>query len=229
MKSLVFNPADPFPLVTDVSYEDEKAHAVVVDQWLGFKADAIENLLALKEKETDREFWIGKSVQTFSTPYTELRSVLQDLKPEEKQIIVDLGTGYARLAHVMALHAPTCKFIGYEIVPERVAEALRVILERGPKNARLECHDASAIDFTKLGARTFFIYDFGSRPDVEKCLENLKLLAAETPITIVGRGGRSRDVIEKLHPWLSQVVTPLHRPHYSIYRSGESSDQVENK
>ena len=221
MSRLIFDPADPYPLVTEVSYEDEKIHAAAVDAWLGFKTEKVEKLLQQKEKELNREFWIGKSVQTFSTPYTELRSLLEDLKNTEKEFIVDLGAGYARLAHVMAAHASNSQFLGYEIVAERVAEGLRMINSHGLQRARLECCDASEINFTELGARTFFIYDFGSRRDVEKCLDNLKFLASKTPITIVGRGGRSRDVIEKLHPWLSQVVTPLHRPHYSIYRSGE--------
>ncbi len=230
----MFDPSDPFPLIAGkgISYPDEKLHAAHVDKWLGFQTEAVETKLAQSDiaNEQDREFWLGKSVQTFSTPYTELRSIIEDLRPvladQNAPTIVDLGAGYGRLAHVMDAHIPHVRFIGYELVRERQAEGQRVIEQRRLKLAELIYQDVTTLDFETLTASVFFLYDFGSREDVETCMEILKRLARRTTITVVGRGGRSREVIEKLHPWLSQVVKPLHRDHHSVYSSGEKS--VEN-
>jgi hypothetical protein len=96
-----------------------------------------------------------------------------------------------------------------------------VIRKNGISDAELLHADVTKIDFTQQSARFYFMYDFGSREDVEITVENLKKAAIGRPLTVVARGGRSREIIERYHPWLSQVVTPLHRSHYSIYRSAE--------
>ncbi len=207
----------------------EKLHATQVDAWLGIRTEDIEKQIALKEtsKEQNREFWIGKSVETFSTPYTELRSIIEDLRPVfddlNEPAIVDLGAGYGRMAHVVDAHAPQVRFTGYELLVERQTEGQRVIEQRGLELAELKLQDVKSLKFESGSASVFFLYDFGSRADVESCIENLKRLAMQKTITVTARGGRSREVIEKQHPWLSQVVRPLHREHYSIYRSGGRS------
>jgi hypothetical protein len=230
-----FDSEDPFPFVTEVSYAAQKLHAAEVDAWLGVRAEQIEKSLLESNipRLHDREFWIGKSVQTFSTPYIELRSLLEDLRAlrlvtaETGETLVDLGAGYGRLAHVMAAHFPLAKFVGYEMILARQVEGQRVIESRKLTSAKLIHQDVGELNFETLDASIFFLYDFGSREDVEKCIENLKTLATRVIITVIARGGRSRDIIEKQHPWLSQVIKPLHREHYSIYRSGEKRRENE--
>ena len=231
MSRLIFNPEDPFPLLSRelgaaFDYESEKSHAETVDTWLGLQTEVVEQNIRNRVGEISfssaartKEIWLGKSVQTFSTPYTELRSILEDLQPIDDETVIDLGAGYGRLAHVMNRHVPRAKFLGYELVEERQLEGQRIFDETELKNAKLVLGDVCETDFTEISARTFFIYDFGSREDVEHVLEKLKTLAKDKALKIIARGGRSRDAIEKLHPWLSQVVPPLHRGHYSLYRS----------
>ncbi len=74
-------------------------------------------------------------------------------------------------------------------------------------------------DFKPDAADFFFIYDYGTRPAVQKTLEDLREIARSRPITVVGRGRLSRDAIERQHPWLSQVCPPRHFKNYSIYSS----------
>lgn len=225
-----FDPNDPFPLVSSGNYEDEKNHAAKVDAWLGFDVESIERRLRAGGEGTSkepyatsgrpREFWLSKSVQTFSTPYTELRAILEEIRPLAGETVVDLGAAYGRMAHVLDRHFPEASFDGYEIVRERQEEGQRVMNLRRLARASIQCRDVTQIDFSTSAASVYFIYDFGSREDVEIAVENLKRAANRKTLTVVARGGRSRDIIEKNHPWLSQVISPIHRAHYTIYRSG---------
>ena len=227
-----FDPSDPFPLIDNLSvdYEVVKKHAAQVDEWLGLQTESTERAIVSNgdlqsslraSVEGRREFWVGKSVQTFSTPYTELRMMLEDVRHEAHDTIVDLGSGYGRMAHVVARHFPGTIFRGFEMVRERHEEAKRVIRLQRLKDAFVECGDVTKIDLASLESNLFFLYDFGSREDVETLAENLKILGSCKKLTVIARGGRSRDIIEKRHPWLSQVVRPEHRGHYSIFRSAE--------
>jgi hypothetical protein len=68
------------------------------------------------------------------------------------------------------------------------------------------------------------VYDYGTRVAVKKTLEDLKRLRREgvsgaEGFRVVGRGRLSRDLIEREHPWLSQVHAPRHLGNFSIYQS----------
>ena len=119
---------------------------------------------------------------------------------------------------VMARHFPNVNFIGYEFVKERVEEVRRCW--KGTHSTfKILVADLSTIDFAPAAAEYYFIYDFGSRQAIEKTLQDLRKIAQERPITVVGRGRASRDAIERQHPWLSQMNAPEHFGNYSIYRS----------
>lgn len=226
---LLFDPRDPYPLLNSVSvhYDSEKEHAAKVDAWLGLQTQAIELSIGKEDTLTtrdcemgrSREFWFGKHVQTFSTPYTELRGMLEEAELRPHEMLIELGSGYARMAHVLARHYPTVVYRGCEMVRERYEESKRVIqLHRLPL-ATVVCTDVTALSVEDLKADIFFIYDFGSRSDIEIVIENLRKVASIKKLRLIARGGRVRDVVEKGHPWLSEVVAPLHRSHYSIYKS----------
>lgn len=225
-----FDPNDPFPLLpaSQRSYAAEKDHAKHVDGWLGLNIDRVEAELrekTAKEKNADvtEEMWIGLDPQALLTPYTELREAMEYLQPKNGSHVVDLGAGYGRLAHVLARHFPHVHFTGYEIVRERCEEATRVMREKlGSATSverELECADLAAHAFAPVMADTFFIYDFGSKASVEKCMHDLQAIALRKPIAVVGRGRLARHLIESQNPWLSQTVAPQHFDRYSIYRS----------
>lgn len=232
---LIFDPEDPFPKVSGSRLQDPtfyshqvKRHSADVDLWLGLSAERIEAELirakSYSDSHEDREFWIGTSAQIFQTPYTELREILETLQPAPGETIVDLGAGYGRMAHVLGRHFPGVEFHGYEFVRERCDEGRAAFSRRGLTSARLETKDVTTLDFSLESAKYYFIYDFGSRADVEKAIENMKTALSHRSIVVVARGGRTREIIDKKHLWLSYVVPPLHREHYSIYRTQDELD-----
>lgn len=216
-----FEETDPFPLRHGVPHADAVRHARAVDEWLGLAVQSIEAQLACAERPVQDEVqpWIGLAPDSLQTPYTELRAILARVAPAVGAQVVDLGAAYGRMGHVVGRHHPGTRFVGYELVAERVVEGQRSLERFGYPGVQLLQVDLSEPDFAMPDADIFFMYDFGSRRAIEKSLNDLKVIAAKRTITVVGRGRSSRDAIERNHPWLSQVIKPEHLGHYSIYRS----------
>jgi hypothetical protein len=222
---LAFDPQDPFPLLAEDrhSYAEAQAHAALVDTWLGFDMEAIELTIAgdrSKNGSDGQESWVGLAIKSLLTPYTELRQIIERLQPRAGEAMIDLGAAYGRLGFVVAKHAPGVSFKGYELVAERAREGNRCLENFAPHALiQLETADLRSLEFKLPKAEYYFMYDFGSREAIDKILAELGALARIQPVTVVGRGGRTRDAIERHNPWLSQVHMPEHHPHYSIYVS----------
>ena len=221
---LPFDANDLFPhhLVGSYSYAAAKAHALMVDQHLGFSCDKIENKLcanAPKDQSSSKpqECWEGLDVQSFQTPYVEIRTILELMHLQPGQMVIDLGCAYGRVAHVLGKHFPENGLIGYELVKERVGEAQRVLHPFHYPLTRIEVRDL--FDQEPEPASHYFIYDFGSQRAIQKTLEDLREIARKQKIQIVARGRGSRALIHQNHAWLTDIETPQHYPHFSIYHS----------
>jgi hypothetical protein len=196
-----------------------KEHAIQVDAFLGLKAHAIESSLRKSDVDSSvpQEAWIGLDVQSFLTPYLEIRTALELLHMQPGDRLVDLGCGYARMAHIMGRHYPSRFFIGYEVIPERVQEAQRILAPFHYANVRVEQRDL--VSLGPEPAEHYFIYDYGSNHAISKTLRDLQEIARSRPIQVIARGRASRFLIHRDCPWLSEVQTPRHFDTFSIYRS----------
>ncbi|WP_413578202.1 methyltransferase [Bdellovibrio sp. HCB290] len=228
MSAIEFNPQGPFPLIKDDehSYQEAQEHSVVVDEWLGFKTAEIEHALLSSQDynvQADQNipvnFWRGLPVQALQTPYTEIRHILDLLKPTEGQHIVDLGCGYGRMAFVVGKHYPNVKFTGYELVAERVNEGNRILRNFDYPLAAIKTQDLTDPRFVPVSADYYFIFDFGSAPAVDKTLEDLKSIALTRSIQVVARGRYIRHRIFQSHPWLSEINEPQVFDHFTIFKS----------
>lgn len=227
-RRLPFDPGDPYPLLPygSFSHAEAVAHAEEADRWLGLRALGIEETLAQAARArghstapTGEGHWIGLPVNSLLTPYLELRQMLAELAPEPGEAVVDLGAGYGRMAFVLDRHHSGARFLGYEIVPERVQEGANAFERLGLARATLEVADITAQGFALPAARAYFLYDFGSRAAIEALLAKLQERARREPVTVIGRGRATRDAIERGQPWLSEMVPPRHLGNFSIYRS----------
>lgn len=211
--------------VEKIEYEVIKEHAIKMDAWIGY---ALENVEAAVRSNTielpDREFWISKPIQTFSTPYLDVLRALQEAGTSNQDVVADLGCGFGRVGVVLALRFPGAGFVGVEVVRERLAEAERVLGRFSDLPLQLYQADLRTFDFAEMNvdgrkATQFFIYDFGSRKDFEFVFQSLRKIAVRRPITVIARGGRSRDLIQKTERWLCEVNPPRHFKRFSVYRS----------
>lgn len=218
-KFCTFNQEDPYPLLnmTDCTYREAQIHAAAVDDWLGL--DTLKTEASLQNKNSDRELWIGLAPEALLTPYIEFRQILEKLRLRAGDTVIDFGAGYGRMGFVVSAHYPGVKFIGYELVSERVFEGDRCLRQHNCTHAQLLCADIDSPDFVLPEAEAYFIYDFSHRTAIDRLLFRLQQLARRRSITVVARGRSSRDAIDHGMPWLSQVVTPEHFQNFSIYRS----------
>lgn len=219
MKPLV----DLFPSTESgaYNYREAKAHSQRVDEFLGFQIDAIEAKLIAETQDAFeiKEKWVGLDPSALQTPYGEIRNLLHAVQIKPKQTIIDFGAAYGRMGLVVGAHYPESQFIGYEISKERVEEGNRIYRECQLKNAKLLQQDLADPQFQFDEADVYFIYDFGTLRSIQKIIAQLKTIVSRRPITVVGRGRRVRDEIERKEFWLSQVIAPEHYGNFSIYRS----------
>jgi hypothetical protein len=222
---MVIDPKDPYPLRPDFTDLQAMEYSEAVDQWLGFDIPKAEQQIHARLGHSRlgdaQEYWVGLNIQSLLTPYTEIRILLDRLALKSGDQLIDLGAGYGRIGFVIGHDYPESRFIGYEAVAERVQETQRCLERFHYPNVRMELADLSDPAFKPEPADFYFIYDYGTRPAVEKTLEDLREIARARKITVIGRGRLSRDAIERHHPWLSQVQPPRHFKNYSIYSSAE--------
>ena len=216
---LVFDPQDPFPLAPAATYAEEKAHATLVDAHLDLRVAETEALIL--DPGDGAERWLHVPPATFLTPYTELRRILAVTRPAPGALVLDLGAGYGRLGFVVDRHTEA-RFLGLELVPERVAAGSRALAAFGATRAELRAADLASEDFTLPAADLYFLYDYGTRAAIHRTLDALRDLARRRLISVVGRGRAVRDAIEREHPWLSGVVAPAHHGNFSVYKSAEA-------
>lgn len=225
-----FETGDPFPLLEEGthSYAEEQDHASLVDAWLGLQVEPIEHklvherpLVSTPTQTTERNYWVGLPVRSMLTPYTEIRTILARLNPKPGSTLIDLGAGYGRMAFVIGRHYPQVNFIGYEVIEARVRESHRCLTSWNYPLVQMQQADLAAADFKLPNADYYFIYDYGSREAISKTMNDLKTVAQSRAIKVIGRGGLSRNIIDRENPWLSQVHAVEHFHHYSIYNSGD--------
>jgi hypothetical protein len=221
--SMFVNENDPIPLISPdaYSYLEAKRHARVMDEWIKIQIPQTEALIEANPayRRPESQFWVGLEPQILQTPYVELRMLLEQIRLQPRQKIVDLGAAYSRLAYVVGRYYPESFYEGYEYIPERVDESLRAYERFKFSNIKIQQNDITTNDFEMPLANYYFIYDFGSKSAIEKVMENLSNIADTRPITVIGRGRLIRDIIERQHPWLANVYPPEHFKGYSLYYS----------
>lgn len=220
-----FNPQDPIPFVDfdEAVSTHARDHACEVDQWLGFKIEAIESQVCQQEKLGEiksHETWSHVDSQIFSTPYLELRLILELLNPQPAEQFVDLGSGYCRMAFVLERYFKGVTFLGIECVELRVSEALRVFKLNNLDHAHVICADLVDLNFEIPLGDYYFIYDFGTRDEIAVILEKIKTMRVRNQknFKLVGRGQRTLSCIESQHrSWLFKEGPLWQHSEFAIY------------
>ncbi len=216
-------------------YDLAKKVSATIDKQLEFNILEIESRIknevsnaqlnhSQNNQSQNNEFWSDVGPDVFLTPYPEFYLILKHLNMKSISKVSDLGAGYGRLGVVLGLFYPGVEFTGYEIVRERCAQGQMIFEKLGfTQHQLIEVNLETGKSTDLKPSDLVFIYDFGTARAIRHSLDLLRTIAQEQPLTVVARGRRSRDLIERETPWLSQVVKPTHFPFFSIYRSSDQA------
>jgi hypothetical protein len=218
LQNLNFDPLNPVPLlkVDSYSYQASKSHSELLDQWLGLNMEDIERELR-KLNYKNEQTWAELSVQSFQTPYLEIRSALDLLNLRPGDRVVDLGSAYNRMGYVMGRYYPLNFYTGVEIAEPRVQHSRERFKYWNFKNLDLRIGNLSEMEVPE--SEHYFIYDFGHNKAIQNVLENLKTWARKKSIQVIARGRASRHFILNENPWLLNQHPPQHFEHFSLFRS----------
>ncbi|MEX0798311.1 MAG: hypothetical protein WD025_02650 [Bacteriovoracaceae bacterium] len=200
-------------------YQSVQTHSSCIDLILGIPVAEIEKEL----RERAKKLWPGGTIESWSqdlyegamtwvglnpaqlqTPYAEIYDLFKVIDLKKRSLVVDLGAGYGRLGVVLGLLCPECEFLGFEMAQERVeaGNALYSRLEL-PKTKLIQ-KNIAADEFELPAADVFFIYDFGSLPDMKKLLAKLDELADKREaFSVIARGRGINALIQETAPWLT--------------------------
>jgi hypothetical protein len=102
---------------------------------------------------------------------------------------VDLGSGFGRVGLALGLLRPENKFIGFEIVPHRVASANAASFRAGlDRRVKFEARDLSDANFEIPEADVYYMWDPFTRETYRHVLSQLQNFARDRKITVVAKG-----------------------------------------
>ncbi len=204
-------------------YAEAKIQSTHLDQLLGFRYEDIEESLLKTHQDSifssERQFWYGLELPSLQTPYSEIHEMVKRLKPQDHELWLDLGAAYGRMGIFLGFLYPKVRFIGYEYVSERVCEANRVFQDWKLESVVMKQADLATESFQVEQADLYFIYDFGSKTDVYRVLEKLRLIAQTKKIRVIARGRGVRNWILMDFPWLYDVCPAEHYLNWSLFQS----------
>jgi len=199
------------------TYEQNKADSELIDrQILNIDYLDIENQI---QPVANKQLWLNYDIQGIQTTYKEILEMIHFFKESSIQKWCDLGAGYGRLGFVVGVVCEPSEFIGLEYAQLRVNEANRLYKLMDLSQCRLVQADLADEHFDLPLSEVYFIYDFGSRPDVEIVLKKLQVIAASHKIIVIARGRAVRRWILSDYPWLGQVNSPQHFENWSVFYS----------
>lgn len=183
-----------------------QAHAKFLDRAFGFKISKVEIKLEQKYRSfyhaqdpsnrkahySGTQTWVGLHPQVLLTPYNDIYEALNLLKTAgiEPSKIIDIGCAYGRVAFVSNAVFPEARFIGYEVVRQRVSEANRVLNKLGLINAEVIMANVLEEDFELPSAQVYFIYDFSDIEDIDFILRKLRERPMADKLFLIARGSR---------------------------------------
>ncbi len=172
-----------------------------------------------KQHYQGTQTWIGLHPQILQTPYSDMLHFLNILKKYNPKVIVDLGAAYGRMPVVMKAILGEVEFIGYEILPERINEAVRIHKKLNLTNCSMMHQDILADNFELPKASVYFIYDFSNPMDIRRILQKLKERLHTEQFFIVACGEGVRSLIQNKFPEFWSCHGVIHQKGWSIYSS----------
>ena len=210
-----------------------RSHAKWLDRELGFRIPKIEVKLLQKYrayyKENDdsnkkqhyegTQTWIGLHPSALQTPYNDIYDALDLIKDFDIKRVVDIGAGYGRVGLVMNSLFPDARFIGFEILKQRLNEGNRIFEKLSLINCEILQENVLEDDFDLPKADVYFIYDFSEMADICAMLDILVERINDYNFFLITKGERVDYLINKKYKQLWMANGFLESGELKIYSS----------
>lgn len=210
-----------------------REHSKELDKCLGLRIPKIEMNLVKeyrpyfmtedhsnkKQHYKGTETWIGLHPQVLQTPYSEICEFFNMLRDFEIKKVVDLGAGYGRIGIVANAFFNQVKFIGYEILSERLDEANRIFDLLELENCQMINENILEETFKLPDANLYFIYDFSNPLDLRVILKKISQEFSKKEFFIVAKGEGIRSLIKTKYPEFYAKNGVIHSKNWSLYSS----------
>ena len=128
------------------------------------------------EARNDRSpLGVGMHRERLYSKYAHLAALWRVLKPKEKETLIDLGAGHGRVGMSLRANGYGTRFIGFELLASRVAEAEEVARTLGfrPADWRVERTDLTSPQFDIPKAEYYYIANPMLPSEVDQLMEKL--------------------------------------------------------
>lgn len=182
-----------------------------IDAMLGIRYDETEKTIpSILYPTSVTVRWDKNSTQT---DYDIIHLLFANHSPGTNDVFYDLGSGYGRVLFYGASLFPKTKFIGVELVPERVAETKRMAQTGNFSNVSFIEQDVLKTD---LSQGTIF-YMYNPFPEImPQVLEKLRAVSIKHKILIIGHLRTAGEL--KGVQWL-RLIKHYHPQGLAIFES----------
>ncbi len=212
-------------LVQKYNSKDAYENSRDLDREINIDTYSIELKIINKFGRKKNTNWIGLDEQTLQTPYEELFEIFNFLKPYKWMSIVDFGAAYGRVGLVANVFNPNCVFYGIENLKERVDYGNSIFARFGVSNAKIIEENVLNLDFDKLRADIYFVYDFSDIKNIKFLLKQLcQKYSNDEPFFLIARGKAVRSLIIHEFRELYALNGVIHGEEWSLFSSHVSLD-----
>ncbi len=201
-------------LITKIDSSEQPIDDQMLDNLFGIEIEKVEqktDYQKLREEYPEEEFWQDGLRWT---PYELIRNMLRDLKLNDSDVMYDLGSGFGRVP-IYASLATQAQCRGIEIVPERVAESIKVKNNLNIEN--LEFIQGNVLEQDYSEGNVFFLFNPFTNKTLEAVSEKLKQLAQTKKIKVISLGPSTSFFDHQ--SWLTPIETNNHLWGLTIYES----------
>lgn len=200
-----------------------KAVDQLLDELLGLRTAAVhEQVSRMGDIHGSEKTYARLAPYLLLASYVEVQGSLRAAGFTSKSSLVDIGSGIGRVGIVAGLRYPGCRFVGYEVVPDRVTEAKRICAKLELSGVEFHEQDVGSASFALPPADFYFMYDPLSRETLPKAIRDLGAVARARPITVIATDGDGYLFSElRRAAWLRETVSANRRWRTRVFSSLE--------
>lgn len=178
------------------------------------KLNELDRISEIEHKMDLGEISIRHGIHSFRYGTSEfLNEMFNIVRPTEKDVFYDLGSGYGIVLFYGAEQYPTATFKGIEILNERFEMSQQLLAEKKFKNVEIVNNDMFNCDFSD--GTIFYVYNPLFKDVYPKLMKRLYAISQKHPITVIAESRCTEfDELTWLQKYDEVFVDIVRRVHF---------------